>query len=103
MALNIDLKLLSGNVYYDFATLFYLVMIDLQRLPLQDPGVRRDLSARFYPSGRMVYLDGASRTLLPRDLGAIYEATLSDAPAVARIRAMQVRALGSCRLAAGRG
>lgn len=90
MALNVDLKVLSANGYYDFVTPFYQTVIDLQRMPLDDPGVRRNLSARFYPSGHMVYLDGASRTMLRRDLGAMYDATLGDAPAVARIRTLQM-------------
>ena len=103
MALNVDLKVLSANGYYDFVTPFYQTVIDLQRMPLEDPKVRGNLSARFYPSGHMIYLDGGSRTMLRRDLGAMYDETVGNAPAVARIRALQSRMLSSYRPAAGRG
>jgi len=103
MALNVDLKVLSANGYYDFVTPFYQTVIDLQRMPLEDPKVRGNLSARFYPSGHMIYLDGESRAMLRRDLGAMYDATLGNAPAAARIRALQSRMRGRYRFAAGRG
>jgi hypothetical protein len=41
--------------------------------------------------------------MLRRDLGAMYDATLGNAPAVARIRALQSRAASRYRIAAGRG
>lgn len=103
MALNVDLKVLSANGYYDFVTPFYQTVIDLQRMPLGDPKVRGNLSARFYPSGHMIYLDGGSRTMLRRDLGTMYDATLGNTPAVARIRALQSRIQRRDRFAAGRG
>lgn len=102
MALNVDLKVLSANGYYDFVTPFYQTVIDLQRMPLEDPKVRGNLSARFYPSGHMIYLDGESRAMLRRDLGAMYDATLGNAPAVARIQALQ-RSRRQYRVFAGRG
>jgi hypothetical protein len=37
----------------------------------------------------MVYLDGASRTALKADLAQLYESTVTDRRAVARIRALQ--------------
>lgn len=91
MALNVDLKVLLVNGYYDFVTPFYQTVIDLQRMPLDDPKVRRNLSARFYPSGHMVYLDGASRTALKRDLAGMVDQTVGDTRAVARIRTLQSR------------
>jgi carboxypeptidase C (cathepsin A) len=66
-------------------------VIDLQKMPLVSPQVRQNLSARFYPSGHMVYLDGASRTALKADLARMYEATVSNTAAVARIRDLQAR------------
>ena len=57
----------------------------------RSPQVRQNLSARFYPSGHMVYLDGASRTALKADLAKMYEATVSNTAAVARIRDLQAR------------
>lgn len=97
MALNVDLKVVSVNGYYDFVTPFYQTVIDLQRMPLEDPGVRRNLSARFYPSGHMVYLDRESRTALKRDLAGMYDATAGDSHAIARILALQNRHAGAAR------
>jgi carboxypeptidase C (cathepsin A) len=91
MALNVDLKVLSANGFFDFVTPFYQTVIDLQKMPLVSPQVRQNLSARFYPSGHMVYLDGASRTALKADLAKMYEATVSNTAAVARIRDLQAR------------
>ncbi|AIO69611.1 S10 family peptidase [Burkholderia oklahomensis] len=91
MALNGDLKVLSANGLYDFVTPFYQTVLDLQQMPLDDPKVRQNLSARFYPSGHMVYLDGGSRTTLKRDLAQMYESTVHDTAAVMRIRALQAK------------
>jgi carboxypeptidase C (cathepsin A) len=89
MALNPDLRVLSANGYYDFVTPFYQTVIDLQKMPLVDQKVRNNLSARFYPSGHMVYLDNASRTALKGDLAKLYQSAVTDHPAIARIRALQ--------------
>ncbi|WP_322011916.1 S10 family serine carboxypeptidase-like protein [Paraburkholderia sp. J12] len=89
MALNPDLRVLSANGYYDFVTPFYQTVIDLQKMPLADQKVRDNLSARFYPSGHMVYLDNASRTALKGDLAKLYQSAVADRPAIARIRALQ--------------
>ncbi|CAB3763316.1 S10 family peptidase [Paraburkholderia humisilvae] len=93
MALNVDLKVLSANGFYDFVTPFYQTIIDLQRMPLVSQQVRENLSARFYPSGHMVYLDGASRTALKHDLAAMYDSAVGNTAAVGRIRALQARKL----------
>ncbi|MEM5325897.1 peptidase S1 [Paraburkholderia sp. JHI2823] len=89
MALNPDLRVLSANGYYDYVTPFYQTVIDLQKMPLLDQKVRNNLSARFYPSGHMVYLDAGSRTALKADLAKLYQSAVTDQPAVARIRALQ--------------
>jgi carboxypeptidase C (cathepsin A) len=94
MALNVDLKVLSANGFYDSVTPFSQTAQDLQNMPLADPEVRKNLTIRNYPSGHMVYLDGGSRTALKADLAAFYESTVSDRPAVERIRAMQLAARG---------
>ena len=93
MALNIDLKVLSANGFYDFVTPFYQTVIDLQHMPLVSQQVRGNLSARFYPSGHMVYLDGASRTALKHDLAQMYGSAVSNTAALGRIRALQARKL----------
>ncbi|MBN3754399.1 peptidase S1 [Paraburkholderia sp. Tr-20389] len=89
MALNVDLKVLSANGFYDFVTPFYQTVIDLQQMPLVSQQVRENLSARFYPSGHMVYLDGGSRTALKADLASMYDAAVSNAEALGRVRALQ--------------
>lgn len=89
MALNVDLKVLSANGFYDFVTPFYQTVLDLQQMPLLSQQVRDNLSARFYPSGHMVYLDGGSRTALKADLAAMYEKAVSNTEALGRVRALQ--------------
>jgi len=91
MSLNVDLKVFSANGYYDFVTPFYQTMLDLKAMPLLDADVRKNLSAGFYPSGHMVYLDGGSRTALKADLARLYDAATTDHQAVARIRMLQAR------------
>ena len=91
MALNVDLKVLSANGYYDFVTPFYQTVLDLQQMPLIDQTVRENLTAKFYPSGHMVYLDAGSRTQLKADLAKMYDATTANHPAMMRIRALQQR------------
>ena len=90
MALNVDLKVLSANGYFDSVTPFSQTVTDLENMPLTDPAVRRNLTIRFYPSGHMAYLDGGSRTALKADLAAFYDSAVGDRPAVDRIRAMQL-------------
>jgi carboxypeptidase C (cathepsin A) len=91
MALNVDLKVLSANGFYDFVTPFYQTVLDLQQMPLVSPQVRQNLSARFYPSGHMVYLDGNSRTALKADLAGMYDAAVTNSDAMLRIRDLQAR------------
>ncbi len=93
MALNIDLKVLSANGFYDFVTPFYQTILDLQQMPLVSQQVRQNLSARFYPSGHMIYLDGASRTALKADLAQMYQSAVTNTEAMSRIRALQARTL----------
>jgi carboxypeptidase C (cathepsin A) len=91
MALNPDLKVLSANGFFDFVTPFYQTVLDLQQMPLLSQQVRQNLSARFYPSGHMVYLDGGSRTALKADLAKMYDTTVANTQALFRIRALQAR------------
>jgi carboxypeptidase C (cathepsin A) len=89
MALNVDMKVLSANGYFDSVTPFSQTTSDLMKMPLTDPTVRKNLTVKYYPSGHMVYLDGNSRTAMKADLAAFYDSTTNDRPAVARIRALQ--------------
>lgn len=89
MSLNVDLKVLSANGYYDSVTPFYQTTLDLQNMPLDNATVRQNLTIRYYPSGHMIYLDGGSRTALKADLVQLYHSATSDHAALARIRALQ--------------
>jgi carboxypeptidase C (cathepsin A) len=89
MSLNVDLRVLSANGYYDFVTPFYQTVMDLEAMPLADPGVRKNLGTRFYPSGHMIYLDAGSRSALKADLAQMVDAATSDHQAMMRIRALQ--------------
>jgi len=91
MALNIDMKVLSANGYYDSVTPFHQTARDLQSMPLVDAGVRKNLTIRDYPSGHMIYLDGPSRTAMKADLAALYDSAVADRAAMARIVALQER------------
>jgi carboxypeptidase C (cathepsin A) len=91
MALNVDLKVLSANGYYDAVTPFSQTTTDLQNMPLQDAKVRANLSVKYYPSGHMVYLDGDSRTALKADLAVLYDSTTADHAAMARVRMLQTK------------
>ncbi|MFI6044897.1 S10 family peptidase [Nocardia sp. NPDC051321] len=85
MAINVDLKVLSANGYYDFVTPQFQTVLDLQQMPLDDQTTRQNLSVRFYQSGHMVYLDGHSRTALKQDLVQLYDIVTSDRAAMSRI------------------
>jgi len=89
MALNVDLKVLSANGYFDSVTPFSQTVTDLTNMPLTDAVVRQNLTTKFYPSGHMVYLDGDSRTAFKADLAAFYDSTVQNHAAVQRIRSLQ--------------
>jgi carboxypeptidase C (cathepsin A) len=89
MSLNIDLKVLSANGYYDSVTPYYQTTRDLQAMPLDNATVRKNLTVRYYPSGHMIYLDGGSRTAIKADLVTLYNSATSDAHAMSRIRVLQ--------------
>jgi carboxypeptidase C (cathepsin A) len=91
MSLNVDLKVLSANGYYDSVTPFHQTALDLAAMPLADATIRRNLTIRNYPSGHMIYLDGGSRTALKADLVRMYDSTVADTAALARVRALQRR------------
>jgi carboxypeptidase C (cathepsin A) len=89
MSLNVDLKVLSANGYYDSVTPFYQTTRDLQDMPLDNATVRGNLTIRYYLSGHMIYLDGGSRTAIKADLVTLYKSATSDPHAMSRIRSLQ--------------
>ncbi|XBS70763.1 peptidase S1 [Acerihabitans sp. KWT182] len=91
MSLNVDLKVLSANGYYDFVTPFSQTESDLQAMPLLSASIRQNLTIKCYPSGHMIYLNGDARTLLKADLAAMYRQAVGDSGAMSRIRLLQQR------------
>lgn len=84
MALNVNLKVLALNGYFDSVTPFHQTELDLQNMPLLDAEVRKkNLTIRNYPSGHMIYLDGPSRTAMKADLAAFYDAATATGKATA--------------------
>ena len=89
MSLNVDLKVLSANGYFDSVTPFFQTTLDLRDMPLANAAVRQNLTVRYYPSGHMIYLDGGSRTALKADLARMYDAATANHGAMARILTRQ--------------
>lgn len=59
MKLNPNLKVLNTGGYYDLATPYFEGVYELEHLPIPD-SLRKNISYRYFPSGHMVYLNGAS-------------------------------------------
>jgi carboxypeptidase C (cathepsin A) len=77
MAVNVNLKVLALNGFFDSVTPFYQTTRDLENMPLLDADIRkRNLTIRNYPSGHMIYLDGGSRTAMKADLGVFYDSAV---------------------------
>ena len=91
MSLNVDLRVLSANGFYDFVTPFYQTQLDLQAMPLLSASIRQNLQITFYPSGHMIYLNSDARTVLKADLASMYRQATGDTEALNRIRLLQQR------------
>jgi carboxypeptidase C (cathepsin A) len=72
MRTNPNLKVLSVNGYYDFATPFAITEYDLAHMNL-DPTLRGNLQLLYYPSGHMIYLNTEALTQLKHDLTGFYD------------------------------
>ncbi|MBV9811871.1 MAG: hypothetical protein JO326_03920, partial [Acetobacteraceae bacterium] len=93
MAANPAMLVLSANGYFDSVTPFYQTKLTLDAMPLADASIRANLTFRCYPSGHMIYLDGASRTALKGDLAAMYDAVFANISARNRRTALLIRAM----------
>jgi carboxypeptidase C (cathepsin A) len=69
---NPNLKVLSLNGYYDFATPFFNTEYDLAHMQL-DPELRGNVQFGFYPSGHMIYLNLDALKQLKTDLSRFYD------------------------------
>lgn len=72
MRTNPNLKVLSLNGYYDFATPFFNTEYDLAHMQL-DPALRSNVQFGFYPSGHMIYLNTDALQQLKTDLSRFYD------------------------------
>ncbi|WP_449427248.1 S10 family peptidase [Rhodanobacter umsongensis] len=72
MRTNPNLKVLSVNGYYDFATPFFITEYDLAHMNL-DPSLRGNLQFLYYPSGHMIYLNTDALKQLKTDLVPFYD------------------------------
>ena len=90
MAANPDLKVFSANGYFNSVTPFFQTKLTLDAMPLADPHARANLTIRNYPSGHMIYLEGASRTQMKADVSTLYDAVTATRAMRARLsRALQ--------------
>jgi carboxypeptidase C (cathepsin A) len=87
MAANPDLKVFSANGYFDAVTPFFQTKLSLDAMPLVDKNARANLTIRNYPSGHMIYLDGASRTAMKADLSTLYDGVTARFALRARLSA----------------
>ena len=75
MAFNPNLRVFSGNGYYDFATPFWATVYTLNHLNLP-PQLQKNISYGFYESGHMVYLHPQALAQFHDDLERWYAQTL---------------------------
>jgi carboxypeptidase C (cathepsin A) len=73
MRQNPNLKVLSMNGYYDFATPFFGAEHDLKHMQV-DPSLKKNISYKYYESGHMVYVDPAVHREFTRDMDAFIDA-----------------------------
>ncbi|MBV8773090.1 MAG: peptidase S1 [Deltaproteobacteria bacterium] len=85
MALNPYLKVFSANGYYDAVTPFFQTILNFENMPLADAESRDNLILRNYPSGHMIYLDGASRDAMKKDLAHFYDSTATKPAAQVKL------------------
>ncbi len=78
MRTNPNLKVLSVNGYYDFATPFAITEYDLAHMNL-DPTLRGNLQFLYYPSGHMIYLNTDALKQLKSDLKGFYDRAAAPA------------------------
>jgi carboxypeptidase C (cathepsin A) len=75
MAFNPNLRIFSGNGYYDFATPFFATLYTLNHLQLP-PQLQANITYGFYESGHMVYLHWPALAQFHDDLERWYAQTL---------------------------
>ncbi|MGA8575170.1 MAG: hypothetical protein WB609_05690 [Candidatus Cybelea sp.] len=75
MAYNPNLRVFSGNGYYDFATPFWATVYTVNHLTLP-PDLQKNITYGFYESGHMVYLHTPALAAFHDDLERWYAQTL---------------------------
>lgn len=76
MAFNPNLRIFSGNGYYDFATPYLATIYTLNHLNVP-PALQSNITYGFYESGHMVYLHTPALAQFHDDLERWYAATLA--------------------------
>lgn len=76
MSVNTDLKIFSANGYFDFATPFFETEYTLAHMGLE-PGLEKNISFGYYPSGHMIYLHEPALKQMKADLARFYDQTLT--------------------------
>ena len=75
MTFDPNLRIFSGNGYYDFATPFFATVYTLNHLNIS-PQLQKNISYGFYESGHMVYLHQQALAQFHADLERWYGETL---------------------------
>jgi carboxypeptidase C (cathepsin A) len=75
MTFDPNLRVFSGNGYFDFATPFWATVYTLNHLTLP-PQLQKNISYGFYESGHMVYLHPQALVQFHDDLERWYAETL---------------------------
>jgi carboxypeptidase C (cathepsin A) len=81
MSVNIDLKVLSLNGYFDAVTPYFQTWNDLQSMNVDVTLLQNNLSFKKYESGHMIYLHDGMRVQMKKDLIDFYKAALTPPPA----------------------
>ncbi len=70
MVYDPNLKVFSGNGYYDFATPFWATVYTLNHLTIPSQ-LQQNITYGFYESGHMVYLHPEALAAFPRRFGSV--------------------------------
>ena len=76
MTANPNLRVFLAGGYYDFATPYWAAYYTFEHMDIP-PGLQRNITYGFYPSGHMVYLNPVARVDFKAALNRWYDSTLS--------------------------
>lgn len=76
MSQNPNLKVFSGNGYYDLATPFFKTEYELNHMAL-DPSLKKNITFAYYHDGHMIYIHSAAMKKIHEDLDKFYDSAVS--------------------------